>query len=78
LEVKVIFKIFLPRAKKIALGKEICAECLFLCREFFLFALGKEVTLTSIFSLPGVFYFALGKAFFAESFLFDSRQRCEL
>jgi hypothetical protein len=28
--------------------------------------------------LPGVFYLTLGKAFFAESFLFDSRQRREL
>jgi hypothetical protein len=28
--------------------------------------------------LAGVFPFALGKAFFAESFLFDSRQRGEL
>jgi hypothetical protein len=44
----------------------------------FFIALGKEASLPNVFSLSGVFYFALGKAFFAESFLFCSRQTAGL
>jgi hypothetical protein len=68
----------LPRAKKLARGKEIFAKCFFSFPRAFHLAPGKEASVSSVFSLPGVLYLALGKAFFAESFLFSSRQKNEL
>jgi hypothetical protein len=67
----------LPRAIKLALGKEIFAKCFFFA-DSFLFGSRQRSVCAECFSVPGVLYFALGEAFFAESFLFCSRHRNEL
>jgi hypothetical protein len=70
---KLFFTFSLPRASRLPLGKEICAECFFFA-ESFLITLGKEASLPNVVSLPrvfiwlsakpslpGVFYLALDK-----------------
>jgi hypothetical protein len=68
---KSYFLKFLCREPTIWLSAKKSVSGVFFLRVFLL-ALGKQA------SLLGVFYLTLGKAFFAESFLFGSRQIHEL